>query len=517
MSTPFLHRLPIVVAAMGIWCPGNAAASVISQIELMNGTDPAQPLHLADAAALRASLSTFQGRSDNAAVRESIADAVLQHYQSAGWPVVDVSVEKQARGVTRVHIEEGRYGEIAVAGGTENMRRAVFADWSRRRGAPLTSASISEGLAWLHRNPLRAATISFAPGTEPATADATLALQSDRAWEFSTGYRDDGSPPLDRDRFFARVEQADAFGVPSWWSVETSTAADYDEYHSATGALRFFLPSHHELRIGGYWTRVESTTALLPGFDSVSELDAWNFSLRWVAPLPAWRGWLTDVAGGADFFRIDSAVDAGGVGTAGRADTLHLAADIHATRSSGAWRSGVDAGLAWSPGDGITNAADDADHAALRNGASADYLLVRAGAWSEKTLVGGWTATGRVSGQWTNKPVQPTQEFSPAGAYGVRGFPASSVIGDSGMQGSVEIMTPALPMPDSLKNLHLKSAVFVDAAFTHDDVSDDDASIASAGAGLRLQWRESFGMAVDYGWRLTEPGGRLHVSLRMEF
>src|SRR5262245_20212152 len=131
MSPPPLSRMLIVVAAMGARCPESASAASIRQIELVNGTDHAQPLHHANRAALESSLNTFRGRPDSAAVREAIADAVLQHYQSAGWPVVDVSVEKQAHGVTRVHIEEGRYGEIAVAGGTKGMRKAVFADWSR--------------------------------------------------------------------------------------------------------------------------------------------------------------------------------------------------------------------------------------------------------------------------------------------------------------------------------------------------------------------------------------------------
>jgi hemolysin activation/secretion protein len=515
MSTMFLHRMLTVAAAAGIWCPESVGAAGIARIQLVNSRDSAQPLLLADAAALEASLSQFRGRPDNAGIREAIADAVLQHYQSAGWPVVDVSVGRQAHGLVSVNVTEGRYGDIAVTGGSGGMRRAVFADWSRRRGTPLTSTSIAEGLAWLHRNPLRAATISFAPGTEPATADATLTLQGKRAVKFSAGFRDDGSPPLDRERFFARIEEADAFGLPSWWNLEATTGTDYDEYRGASGGMRLFLPSHRELRLGGYWTQAESTTTL-PGFDSVSALEAWNLSVRWVAPLPAWRGWRSDLTAGADFFRLDSVVRAGGFGVSGRADALHLAAGLHAERHRGAWQSGLDADVAWSPG-GVTDAADDADHESLRRGASADYTLVRAGAWSEKTMAGGWTATGRVSGQWTSDPVVPVQEFSPAGAYGVRGFPASSVIGDSGVQGSVEIQTPSLPMPASLTNLRLRAAAFVDAAYVHDEVSGDEDSLASAGTGLRVQWRESFGMALDYGWRLSEPGGRLHLSLRMEF
>jgi hemolysin activation/secretion protein len=124
---------------------------------------------------------------------------------------------------------------------------------------------------------------------------------------------------------------------------------------------------------------------------------------------------------------------------------------------------------------------------------------------------------GRASGQWTSDPVLPLQEFSPAGGSGVRGFPSSSALGDNGILGSVEILTPLLPLPVALTTLKFRAAAFVDAGRVHDSVTGDGSSLASAGAGLRLRWRETAAMTLDYGWRLTEPGGRLHLSLRMEF
>jgi hemolysin activation/secretion protein len=505
-----------LVSCVSLMAAGLCRAAPIAEIELVNAAAPSQPLLLKDAPALQSALRRFCGQPDKAAVHESIADAVLEHYQTAGWPVVDVSVEKSSAGALEVAVTEGRYGEISVAGGSDWMRRATFADWSRLRGAPLTADSIAASLAWLHRNPLHAGTVSFSPGPATATADATLTLQEARPYLFSTGYRDDGAPPLGRERFFAGFEMADAFGIPSWWNVEATTGSDSDEYFGVRSMLRLFLPSHHEVRLSGYWTQAASTTALLPGFDFVSDLEAWNVSLRVAKPLPAWRGWNGDLTAGADFFRLNTNVEAGGVGTPGRADAVHLAAGLNAERRSASGRAGLNAEIAWSPG-GITDAADDADHEAQRHGASADYALVRAGAWTERDLKSGWTAAGRASGQWSSEPVIPIQEFSPAGAVGVRGFAAASALGDSGVQGSVEILTPLLPLPASLEDVRARAVAFLDAAVVHDEVEDDDDSLASAGAGLRVQWRESFGIAVDYGWRLTEPGGRLHVSLRMEF
>ena len=516
MSVFSVPRMLVALAAMAARCPEPARAAEIKRVELVNEARPGEPRGLANAAALEKTLQVFAGRADSASQREALADAVLQHYQTAGWPVVDVSVERARGGVVRVHISEGRFGRISVEGGTASMRQAVLAPWQRRAGTPLTAEAISTELDWVHRNPLHAATAGFAPGEVPATADTTVTLQGTRSWQFATGYRDDGSPPLERGRFFARVEQADALGIPSWWSLEGTTAADPDEYRSLNGSLRIFLPSHREVVLGGYVAQAGSTTALLPGFDAVSELEAWNVSARLVTPLPAWRGWHSDLSAGAEFCRLDSAVETGCVAVDGTADTLLLTAAVSANRRRGAWRTDVDAGILWSPG-GITDAADDADHAALRYGASADYTMLRAGARVQRDFDNGWTALGRASGQWTSEPVVPVQEFSPAGAQGVRGFASSSVLGDSGLLGSLEILTPLLPVPEAVSGLRLRAAAFLDAAVVHDAVHDTDDSPASAGAGLRLQWHQSLGMAVDYGWRLTDPGGRLHVSLRLEF
>ena len=198
-------------AALALWC-GPAAARTISRVELTSG-DPHQSLLLADAPVLAVKLEAFRGRPDNAAVREAIADEILRHYQAAGWPVTDVAVTG-ASGTLTASIHEGRYGTITVTGGSEWIRRAAFADWSRREGHPLTNDGLAANLAWLHRNPLHAATIGFTPGAAPATADATLTLQDTRPVRLYAGWRDDGAPPLDRDRFMAGVEVADVFGLP---------------------------------------------------------------------------------------------------------------------------------------------------------------------------------------------------------------------------------------------------------------------------------------------------------------
>jgi hemolysin activation/secretion protein len=493
-----------------------AVAASLPDISLQNARDPAAPLALSDTTGLRDALRPFQNQPDTPTLRSAVADAVLTHYQAAGWPVTEVSVEPAgAGGGLTAAIHEGRYGEIAVEGGTPWMRQAVAAGWRNKPGAPLTMDDALTGLAWTHRNPLHVVTASFSPGADPATADTTLTLQSDAPVRFFSGWRNDGIEPLGEHRFSAGIEAADLLGLPLWLSLETLTGEDAEAYRAARGSVRFFLPWRHELRVSGQWTGGR-TEGIVPGFTSASEVDAWFVSARYLVPLPSLQGWQSELGAGAEFFRTRSSVSVEDLLAEGTADTLHLSAEFNTTRTSGKHRTGLHAEAHWSPG-GISPNADDASHEALRRGASADYFLTRAQAWHRYEFAAGWSLTGQTGSQWASTPVLPVQAFSPTGAGAVRGFPEAAFLSDAGVWAGLELASPALAPIKSAAALTLQPVAFVEAAWARDKVSGNEPAPAGAGLGIRLRWSTHAMLSADYGWRLTEPGGRAHLALRVEF
>ena len=495
------------------WAPPLClCAGTITGVTLENARDPSRPTALAKTLPEKLA-AALAGREDTAAARDEAADLILDEYKTAGWPVTEVEVAPDGRGGLRALVSEGVHGDVSVSGGAAGTRRAVFREWAAKKGRPLTMDDALESLAWLHRNPLRAAVLEFAPGAEPASADAALTLQTDHPARLTGGWNNDGVEPLGRNRFSLGAELADPGGLPLWAQAEVYADGDFERYAAARGTVRLFLPGRNELRLGGLWTEGRAD-GVVPGFTSVSEISVWTGSVRWVKPVTALSrgGWRHDAGLGVDFFRAESGVELAGLRAEGLADAGHLAAEWESGFSGGAVTGGGLAEAAWSPG-GWTGHADDASHAALRTGASAEYFLTRARLWARREWENGHALAARAGGQWASRPVLPLQEFSAAGAGAVRGFPDGTVLGDSGVWGGLE----GQGVEWSLAGLTCRVIGFLEGGVAHDRVSGAEEGIASAGAGLRARWGRHALFSADYGWRLTEPGGRAHLAVRFEF
>ncbi len=491
---------------------GSAAGLPASALEINveNARLPGAPL---SALGIEAIIAPFRSMADCAMTRTSLADAVLRCYQESGWPVTDVEVTSPGPDQLEVSVTEGRYGQIAVEGGSGWMRQAVASAWRHQPGAALTMKNVAEGLAWTHRNPLHAVSAAFSPGSETATADMTLALQSAAPLRVFSTWRNDGIALLGENRYGLGVEAADLLGLPLWISAEALTSNDPEAFQGARSGLRWFLPWRHELRLSGQWMQGEADVPL-PGFRASSFVRTWSATSRYLVPLPVVHDWQTDVGAGIDFLHTTSGVAVEDFRAAASADAWHLTLEANAQRSSGPQRTSLHGELIWSPG-GLSGAGEAAAHGALRTGASADYFLARISAMHLYEWETGWSLAGRLSSQWASEPVLPVQLFSAAGTYGVRGFSETGALGDTGLETNLELNTPALHPDKSF--FSLQPLAFLDAGWVSNEATGDDIAIASAGIGLKLRWGTHAMLSCDYGWRLTEPGGRAHFALRMEF
>jgi hemolysin activation/secretion protein len=216
-----------------------------------------------------------------------------------------------------------------------------------------------------------------------------------------------------------------------------------------------------------------------------------------------------------DFRRLESAVEAAGAAVDAAADTGEWVAEFTAERVGGRGSAGVTLAAVYSPG-GWTEDHEDASHAALRPGAEAEFVLGRAAFWGRQSLAGGWGVVVHGAGQWSSDPVLTTDQIWLGGAQAVRGFEEASGLGDSGFWGGVEVQAPESALGRA-GALTWQPVAFAEGGWARDLATDDGFSIAGAGVGLRLRWDRRAVVAFDYGWRLTEPGGRAHVSVRIEF
>jgi hemolysin activation/secretion protein len=128
---------------------------------------------------------------------------------------------------------------------------------------------------------------------------------------------------------------------------------------------------------------------------------------------------------------------------------------------------------------------------------------------------------GRFSGQVTDSPLISNEQFSAGGPTSVRGYHQTEALGDHGVMGSVEFISPPLA-PAAWKFMNeLRALAFFDAAKLWIVKSlpgtASQYQLASAGAGLRLQvWRHFTG-ELDWAYPLAEANTVDNGEQRVDF
>jgi hemolysin activation/secretion protein len=507
----------VLTLAGAVSLAADAAPSRVEMIDARTGEGHVPPA----AADLQARLAPLLAEADSPEGVERVVDAVLEHARMHGRPVMEVEAVPPPAGAAggsaplRLLVWPGLISSHSLEGGSPGMRAVMADDWTRRTGEELDLHDVEAWLDWTHRNPFHQVTLSFEPGAEPATADGVLTLHSEAAVRTFVAWRDDGVEPLGPQRFSAGFELADAAGLPVWVSGELVGGEDWPDYRSGRGQLRWFLPWHHELRLAGSLTTAE-LDGFLPGLPITSSLDSSELNARYVVPLGKPGGWWVDAGIGFDFRRTESGVAVDGELDNGRADTAQGVVEATLRRVTDDSEAVAVVGGFWSPG-GMTAYNDTEDVEVLRPGAEADYAGVRFDGLSRWELPRGWALIVRGAAQWTSAPPLPTVQLAVSGANAVRGFDEAVVLADAGAWGGLEVQSPSWSVPRVRPGTRLTPLVFADAGWARNEAEDDESTLASAGIGLRMRNGGRLGLAFDYGWRLTEPGGRAHFALVLSF
>lgn len=130
-------------------------------------------------------------------------------------------------------------------------------------------------------------------------------------------------------------------------------------------------------------------------------------------------------------------------------------------------------------------------------------------------LPGAFSLAGRVHGQWTDKNVDSSEDFSLGGPYGVRAYPVGEGRGDHGILGTIELRHDTR-VPTVVGGLQL--AGFLDAGRVRVNADPNGIPIATAtgrndyslfGAGLSARWtRERLNVSAAWAHALGGNPGR---------
>jgi hypothetical protein len=311
MTLPRPAAFLFSLAGVASVAAASSASTPASGVEFVDGRTGGPHVPPASTA-LHSRLTPLLPDAHTAEGLERVVDAVLAHAREHGRPVMEVEAAPAGPGTAtstssapptlRLIVWPGLISSLSLEGGSPWMRDVVAADWSRRTGSPLDLHEVEAWLDWTHRNPFHQATLSFEPGTAPATADGVLSLHSEAVARGFFTWRDDGVEPLGPQRLSTGFELGDPGGLPVWVSGEMVGGEDWPDYRSARGQLRWFLPWHHEVRLAGSWTTAE-LDGFLPGLPITSSLRSVEMTARYVVPLGRRAGWWVDAGLGFDFRR----------------------------------------------------------------------------------------------------------------------------------------------------------------------------------------------------------------------
>ncbi|WP_116653695.1 ShlB/FhaC/HecB family hemolysin secretion/activation protein [Pelagibacterium sediminicola] len=130
-------------------------------------------------------------------------------------------------------------------------------------------------------------------------------------------------------------------------------------------------------------------------------------------------------------------------------------------------------------------------------------------------LPGDFSLFGRIYGQWANKNLDSSQDFSLGGPHGVRGWPVGEGRGDMGVLGTAELRYDA-PIPEDYGDLQL--AAFLDGGHVWMNAGSNGVPNANAcgcnayglaSAGMSARWaRENLSFSVSYAHSLGSNPGR---------
>jgi hemolysin activation/secretion protein len=444
-------------------------------------------------AALLAALGPVEGKSYDFASLSALAARVSAWYQQAGYPFARAYLAQQdlSGGTLEVRILEGRYGKVtahgepAFIGGAQGFLSAL------PKGALIESAGLERVTLLLDDQPGVRTVPLVRPGEEVGTGDLLVEVQRDHRYKGEAGLDNYGTRATGRTRAHASLDVDSPFMLGD----QISAQALYTEEHMWFGSLAYAAPlGYRGLRAKAsythsYYELADSFAAL--GASGTADVASLGLSY------PLVRSQLRNLilSASVDHKRLhdrQSATDS----NSDKASTVvpvNLSFDM---RDQVVYAGITYGALSWVRGqlhlDAASLAADSASSHSAGGFSKMNLDLARIQSFNNRLDL-----YARVSVQWANTNLDPSEKLGLGGVNGVRAYPNGEGFGDSGWLAQSELRYSMGALAPFLfydaGRVALQKSPWMDA--------DNHRSLAGAGMGLRYagdRWNASL-MAA---WRV---------------
>ena len=459
----------------------------------------------------------FLGPRRTAADVENARAALEKAYKDKGYQTVVVEIPPQEphRGVVKLQVVETTVGRLRVKGSRffspDQIKRKVP---SLAEGNVVDFNQVTKEVVALNQWPDRQVTPSLRPGVEPGTVDIDLTVKDKFPLHGSVEVNNRYSADTTELRVSGGLNYSNLWqrGHSIGFNFQVAPERPEDAtVYSAYYQARFANLDNFSLMFTG--TKQDSDVSTLGGAAVAGRGEIIGF--RGMFVLPGLPGFYHTLSVGADYKHFKENVLLG-VDEIDTPITYYpISANYGASWTGKNYFTELNAGVSFHlRGTG----SDAAEFDAKRYNADGAFILFKGDASHTQDLPLGLQLYGKVQGQAAGGPLLNSEQFAGGGASTVRGYLESTVLGDNGVAGTIELRTPSLlgflnPKKDEDGRdppNEWRFYGFIDAArlTLNDPLPDQQQSfnLHSIGIGSRMRLFNHLHGSVDIAWPLINQG-----------
>jgi hemolysin activation/secretion protein len=444
-------------------------------------------------------------------------------YAANDKPFVSASVPAQdiTDGMLRILVVEGRVEQVKVEGNRYFSDDQYIAALGLHPGDPLQKSQLDTNIAWINRNPFRAAAVVAAPGELFGGTNLIVRANERYPLRFYANADNTGSPNTGEERLGVGVNWGNAFGLGHQLNYQLTSSTDFDRSIGHSASYVVPLPWHHLLTFSGAWSRINADMPV----DFDSQGTSWQTAFRYEVPLqPNARGWNQSILAGADFKRSDNNLEFGGLPvTDNTTDIVQAALGYRMSTEDEYGRTGIAATVVYSPGSiGGRNETEFFD--VSRWGAESGYSYARIDLDRLTQLPANFSWHLTASLQVASGNLLGSEQLALTGTYGVRGYGENDSFADRGYMIRNELLLPAANAASTFARL--QPLVFYDYAQGSNKRllpgERDRTTLSAAGLGGRMSLGPSCELRFAYGWQIhalsgEERGDQAHAGITFSY
>jgi hemolysin activation/secretion protein len=440
-------------------------------------------------AAVEAAVYPYLGPDRTAQDIEQARTALEKAYRDRGYQsvVVELPAQTVADNIVRLHVIEAPVGRLRVTGSRYFSPEAIKREASAfQEGKVPDIAQAQQQLTELNRLPDRRVAPLLRAGVVPGTVDVDLKVSDTLPLHASVELNND------HNEFTTPLRTSATVRYDNLWQLGHSVSFTY--------AVAPENRADSEVFAGAYLAPLINTpfSLLAFGYDSNSDVatlggttvlgKGYAVGVRAIDQWPKLGDFVQSLSFGLDFKHFDENISLTSSSSTDAVEYWPLDITYNLQRDGAKFSTKVSLGVTAGIRGVGSNTADFENKRAF---ARPNFIHVNLDATQTELLWLGWRASQHIVGQITDGPLVSSEEFSAGGLTSVRGYLQSEAIGDEGLTGNLELISPSLAPRWAKIFDDLRLYVFSDggAVWVLQPLPAQAKflPLASAGAGLRVE------------------------------